>query len=73
MTDLLTVPEAAKILEVKPVTVYQAIREGRLRSITMLGKKVLHRADVEEYKQRTGSVGPQGGRPRKTDTEEGKA
>lgn len=63
--EFITVQEAAKLLDVADVTVYTAIREGRLRSVIMLGKKALYRQDVLEYQQRTASVGKQGGRPRK--------
>ena len=33
MIDLLSVREAAKLIGLKPVTLYEAIREGRIRSI----------------------------------------
>ena len=65
MIDMMTVPQAAEFLGVHPVTVYQAIREGRLRSIEVLGKKGVLKADVLDYQHRTQSVGPQGGRPKK--------
>ena len=65
MTDLMTVPEAAKLLGVRPVTLYIAIREGRLHSVEILGKKAVSRSEILAYQQRTQSVGPKGGRPRK--------
>ena len=71
MMDLLTVPQAAELLKVNPTSLYEAIRAGRLRAVDVLGRKALLREDVLEYQRRTQSVGPRGGRPRKSATGEG--
>jgi len=48
--DLLTVPEAAKILGISRAAVYTAIREKRLKSVTVLGKIGIPRNELKAYK-----------------------
>src|ERR1041384_7174615 len=60
----LTVPEAATVLGVTKSAIYEAIREQRIPSEMVFGRRVLRREDVAAYQQRTESVGPQGGRPK---------
>jgi len=63
MLDLMTVQEAAELLGIHKVSVYQAIRDGRLPCVTVFGRKVVSRSDVLAYKARTEEIGPKGGRP----------
>lgn len=64
--NFLTVREAAAALGVSESAVRNAMLEGRLSSAVALGKKVIARADLAAYQQRTqqGGVKPRG-RPKK--------
>ncbi|HLK58720.1 MAG TPA: helix-turn-helix domain-containing protein [Chthonomonadaceae bacterium] len=62
--DFLTVPQAAAILGVTKVAIYQAIRDDRIPSELVFGRRVLRKEVVAAYQQRTEGVGPQGGRPK---------
>ncbi len=75
MGDMMTITEAAAQLKVARASVYEAIRNGHLRSETVLGRQVVSRQDVGAYLPRAyqgkrenrrpaGVRGP-GGRPRK--------
>ncbi len=48
--DLLTVAEAAKELGISREALYQAIREGRLKAVKILGKYGIRRKELETYK-----------------------
>ena len=62
----LNVPDAAAALGISPGTLRAQMFKGRLRYTQVFGKKVIHKTDVEEYRQRTQPDGrPQTGRPRK--------
>ena len=54
-TDLMAVREAARVRRVPPGTLYTAIREGRLRSSTVVGTIARLHDDVLEYPHRTQS------------------
>ena len=61
-TDLLSVPEVAKLKGVSPSGVYLAVQEGRLPSCRVLGKIGIRRADAEawtpiSYRGRPGANG----------------
>jgi len=66
LADLITVQEAATLLNTHPQAVFNALREGRLRGEKVLGRIVLKRSEVEAYLQRTrpDGVKPRG-RPKK--------
>ena len=66
LTELITVQEAATLLETHPQAVFNALREGRLQGKKVLGRIVLRRSEVEAYRMRTrpDGVKPRG-RPRK--------
>jgi excisionase family DNA binding protein len=51
--DMLTAQEAANILGVHLMTVYQAMKEDRLPFEVIYGRKVVAREAVEAYQQRT--------------------
>lgn len=59
--DYLTVPEAAKELAVGVSAVHTALSESRLPFTLMYGRKLISRADLDTYKQRTR---PGGEKPR---------
>ena len=63
---LLTAREAAQELDVHTGTVHNAFQEGRLPFVALYGRKLIRRADLDAYKQRTrpGGEKPKG-RPRK--------
>ena len=63
---LLTAREAAQELGVHVGTVHNAFQESRLPFVALYGRKLISRADLEAYKQRTrpGGEKPKG-RPRK--------
>lgn len=52
--DLLTIKEASQRLGVTLTTTYQAIGEGRLPCVTVLGRKAVRLQDVEDYRNRVG-------------------
>ena len=58
---LVTVPEAAKLLNVTPAAVHKAIKRGRLPYLKLGGVFLIQRADLIQY-QKSKSVG---GRPKK--------
>jgi excisionase family DNA binding protein len=64
--DLMTIRDAAALMQVEVPTVYQMIYEKRLPSVEVLGKKAVRRADVDAYlaRVRPDGVKPRG-RPRK--------
>lgn len=65
--EFLTVQEAAAELEVSDATIRGAILEGRLPYVLMYKRKLIPRADLEAYRERTrpgGGEKPRG-RPRK--------
>ena len=54
IADLIDIPAAADLLQLKTITVYQAIKRGHIRILTHIeGRKMLSRADVVAYKART--------------------
>jgi excisionase family DNA binding protein len=60
----LTVQEAAESLTVTESAVRQAILDGRLLATEKYGRKVIHRTEVEAYRQRTQPGGAaKAGRP----------
>ncbi len=64
--ELLTVQDAARELDVTDGAVRLAILKGRLQSTMKYGRKLIMRADIEEYKRRTRPTGEKPrGRPRK--------
>jgi excisionase family DNA binding protein len=66
LTELITVQEAASLLNTHPQAVLNALREGRMQVKKVLGRIVLQRSEVEAYRMRTrpDGVKPRG-RPRK--------
>jgi excisionase family DNA binding protein len=60
----LTVPQAATVLGVSKSAIYEAIREARIRSELVFGRRVIRREEVAAYQQRTEGVGARGGRPK---------
>lgn len=60
--DLLTIPQAAAVLNMHRAAVFRAVKAGRLPAVKVGGIWVLRRAAVEAYR-----VQPKhkGGRPRK--------
>lgn len=48
----LTIQQAADLLGIHRTAVYQAIREGRLKTVRVMGKQALRRADVDAYQPR---------------------
>lgn len=52
MEELLTVQQAADRLQIKPAAVYQAMNDGRLPFVEVLGKRGLRPADLDAYKPR---------------------
>ena len=64
---LLTAREAAAELGVHVGTVHNAFQQSRLPFVALYGRKLITRADLDAYKQRTrpGAEKPKG-RPRKT-------
>ena len=65
MQEWMTIRQAAELLGIHRQTVYQAIRAGRLPSDEQLDRVVVKRSDVLAYKERTASIGAEGGRPKK--------
>ena len=65
---LLTAREAAAELGVHVGTVHRAFQESRLPSVALFGRKLIRRADLDAYKERTrpGGVKPRG-RPKKAE------
>ena len=63
---MLTVREAAGALGVSESAVRNATLEGRLGFVVKYGRKLIARADVDEYRRRTQPEGkPLAHRPRK--------
>jgi hypothetical protein len=63
--DLLTVRQAAQELNVTEGAIRAAITDGRLKHLTELNRKVVTRAELDAYKQRTQPDGVKHtGRPR---------
>jgi excisionase family DNA binding protein len=63
---LLTAREAAAELGVHVGTVHNAFQESRLPFVALYGRKLISRADLEAYKQRTRQGGGKPkGRPKK--------
>ena len=50
--DYCTAAEAAEIKNIKPSSLYFALRRGRLTAYSIFGQTVLLRADVEAWKVR---------------------
>ena len=68
--DLLTIAKVAQELSITPQSVHGALNQGRLPFITLYGRKLISRADLEAYKQRTRPEGEKPrGRPRKVQLE----
>ena len=59
--EYLTIPEAMKELDAASQTIHTAMTEGRLPFIVKYGRRLVSRADLEAYKQRTR---PDGEKPR---------
>ena len=49
IAELVTVPEAARMLGISKQAVYLAIRQGNLLPVMVLGRHALRRADVVRY------------------------
>ncbi len=65
---LLTAREAAEELGVHVGTVHNAFQDNRLPFVALYGRKLIRRADLEAYKQRTRPDGVKPlGRPRKSE------
>lgn len=47
LPDLLTVPEAARLLRRTPATLHRWIRTGGLRAVPVGGTKMIHRSDLD--------------------------
>lgn len=63
---LLTVQQAATELGITDGAVRLALSQGRLPSIEKFGRKLIERADINAYRQRTQPDGvKKAGRPRK--------
>ena len=64
--DFLTPAQAAQELDVQAPAVHSALSEGRLPFVTLYGRKLISRTDLDAYKLRTrpGGEKPRG-RPRK--------
>ena len=64
--DLLTIAKVAQELGITPQSVHGALNQGRLPFVTLYGRKLISRADLDAYKLRTrpGGEKPRG-RPRK--------
>jgi len=62
--EYMTVPEAAAVLGVSKAAVYDAIREDRIPSELVFGRRVVRHEAVAAYQKRTASVGAKGGRPK---------
>ena len=62
--EYMTVVEAAAILGVTKAAIYEAIREDRIPSELVFGRRVIRREAVAAYQQRTEGVGAKGGRPK---------
>lgn len=68
--ELLTVREAAGALGVSESAVRNATLEGRLGFVVKYGRKLIARADVDEYRRRTQPEGKKPtGRPRRASGE----
>lgn len=64
-TDYLTIPQVSRELGAAAQTVHTAISEGRLPFVVKYGRKLVARADVEAYRERTRPDGEKPkGRPR---------
>ncbi len=64
--NLLTAREAAQELGIHTGTVHKAFQENRLPFVALYGRKLISRADLDDYKQRTRPDGEKPkGRPRK--------
>ena len=59
--NLVTVPQAAKLLKITRAAIHKAIKRGRLPHIDVGGVFLIQRADLTKYKK-SKSVG---GRPKK--------
>ena len=59
--EYLTVPEAVALLGSTDSSIRTAMRQGRLPFIVKYGRKLIARADLDAYKQRTR---PNGEKPR---------
>jgi len=67
LNDVLTLPQVAASLGISESAVRAAVAQERLPSLTLLGRRVVKRDDVEAYRGRTQSAGkPRPGRPRGT-------
>lgn len=64
--ELLTVPQAAELLEISAPTVYIAMREGRLPFVVKYDKRLISIYALAEYRVRTRPTGkkPRGRPPR---------
>lgn len=49
----MTIPEAAAYLKITRGAVYDAIKQGKLIPVEVLGKQALRRADVVDYQPRS--------------------
>ena len=59
--ELVTVPQAAKLLKISPAAIHKAIKRGRLACLKIGGVFLVERADLMQYRK-SKSVG---GRPKK--------
>jgi excisionase family DNA binding protein len=56
LSDLITVSDAAKIRGVSRQAIHALIERGRLRSVSMFGRVLLYRSEVEAFEKE--SPGP---------------
>jgi excisionase family DNA binding protein len=53
LSDLMTVSEAAKARNVSRQAIHALIERGRLRSVSMFGRVLLYRSEVEAFEKET--------------------
>lgn len=51
MSNILTTEQAAKILEIEPVSVIRAINRGRIKAVKLGVQWIIERDEVERYKR----------------------
>ena len=51
--NYLTIPQAAKELGLAESTIHNALYEGRIAFVKLLGRKAIARAEVDRYRART--------------------
>ncbi|HEX7315749.1 MAG TPA: helix-turn-helix domain-containing protein [Pyrinomonadaceae bacterium] len=56
--DLISVQEAARLRGVSTASIFQLIARGRLRSEKLIGRTLVYRSEVEDFKQQKPGVKP---------------